>query len=165
MEFTTFTEAMARVPGPVTVVTTTDATGRHWGFTATSFTSVSLSPALVLVCLNKNASTHPAFLAARTFMVNILAEDQISIARRFATSGIDRFADGGMELCELGLPGLPEAAARVACTMHRIVDAGDHSILIGRVETGLKSDRIPLVYADRTFACPAPAGLLEGALR
>lgn len=164
MEFTTLTHAMARVPGPVTVVTTIDPDGVRWGFTANSFSSLSLDPPLVLVCLDKKASTHPAFLTARSFMVNILARDQGAVARRFATSGIDRFADGDMEPGELGLPGLPGSAARVACSMHRILDGGDHSILIGRVETARVSDRTPLVYVNRSFAEPAPLDLLTGAV-
>jgi flavin reductase ActVB len=149
------TTAMSRVPGPVTIVTTVDTTGRRWGFTASSFSSVSLDPPLVLVCLDKKASTHAAFTATSRFLVNVLSREQAAIARMFATSGVDRFATGSMEPCELGLPGLPEPCARVACSMHSIVDAGDHSILIGRVEATHVGDRIPLVYCDRTFAYPA----------
>ncbi|MER6569708.1 flavin reductase family protein [Streptomyces sp. NPDC001093] len=157
MEGTALRHAMARVPGPVTVVTTIDGTGERWGFTANSFTSVSLDPPLVLVCLNKNASTHQAFTSADRFLINVLAHGQDAVARRFARSGVDRFAAGDMESCELGLPGSHGACARVACTMHSIVDAGDHSILIGRVVDTYADDRTPLVYYDRTFACPAPA--------
>jgi flavin reductase ActVB len=146
------TSAMTRVPGPVTVVTTVDYAGKRWGFTANSFSSVSLDPPLVLVCLDKKASTHTAFTAASRFLINVLAQDQADIARMFATSGIDRFAPGDMEPCELGLPGLPEPCARVACHMHSIIDAGDHSILIGRVAATHVGDRAPLVYCNRSFA-------------
>lgn len=156
------THAMSRVPGPVTVVTTVDGTGRRWGFTATSFSSLSLDPPLVLVCLNKTASTHPAFTSADRFLVNLLAHGQDQVALRFARSGVDRFAEGDMEgdivPCELGLPGAPGACARVACALHAVLDGGDHSILVGRVlETHVDDDRTPLVHYDRTFTHPASA--------
>ncbi|MFJ3927278.1 flavin reductase family protein [Streptomyces sp. NPDC090022] len=156
MERSLLTRTMALVPGPVTVVTTLDADGKPWGFTASSFSSVSLDPPLVSVCLDKGASTHAAFTTARHFLINVLAEEQHTVARRFATSGIDRFAAGDMEVCELGLPGLHHTSVRVACSLHSIVDAGDHSILIGCVEEAHTSDRTPLVYYNRSFARPAP---------
>jgi flavin reductase ActVB len=153
------TSAMSRVPGPVTVVTTVDPSGRCWGFTASSFSSVSLNPPLVLVCLDKKASTHASFTAASHFLINVLAQEQAGVARLFATSGVNRFATGDMAPCELGLPGLPEPCARLACSMHCIVDAGDHSILIGRVVAIYVGDRVPLVYCDRSFSYPASAQL------
>ncbi|MER6271154.1 flavin reductase family protein [Streptomyces sp900105755] len=150
------THAMARVPGPVAVVTTVDGTGRRWGFTATSFSSLSLDPPLVLVCLDRAASTHGAFTSADRFLVSLLAHDQEQVALRFARSGTDRFAAGDMEPCELGLPGSPGACARVACALHAVLDGGDHSILVGRVlDTHVDDDRTPLVYHDRTFTHPA----------
>ena len=164
MDARTFTRAMARVPGAVTVVTTVDSAGRRWGFTSTSFCSVSLDPPLVLVCLGKSASTHAAFTTAQRFMVNVLAESHVPIAQRFATSGIDRFAAGDMAACEFGLPGLPDSCARVACSMRALIDAGDHSILIGTVEAAhWVSGRTPLVYVDRCYGYPAAAELVEGA--
>ncbi|MFF6809145.1 flavin reductase family protein [Streptomyces sp. NPDC012403] len=151
MERAVFTRTLSRVPGPVTVVTTVDPTGRRSGFTATSFSSVSLRPPLVLVCLDKGASTYAAFTDAQRFLVNVLAHDQGGVARRFAASGVDRFAADEMERCELGLPGLPGACARVACSLYSVVGAGDHGILIGRVMRTYVSDRAPLVYYDRSF--------------
>jgi flavin reductase ActVB len=162
MERKMFTSAMSRVPGPVTVVTTVDTSGKHWGFTSSSFRSVSLNPPLILVCLDKKASTHAAFTTARRFLINVLTQEQAGIARRFAQSGIDRFAAGDMAPCEFGLPGLPEPCARVACSMHGVVNAGDHSIIIGCVEATHVSDRIPLVYYDRSYFYPACAELVAG---
>ncbi|MDQ0598287.1 flavin reductase ActVB [Streptomyces canus] len=161
MEGTTgsaLTHAMSRVPAPVTVVTTVDTDGRRWGFTATSFTSLSLDPPLILVCLNKAASTHRAFTTTDRFLVNLLAHGQHQVARTFARSGVDRFAEGDMEPCEGGLPGSPDACARVACALHAVLDGGDHSILVGRVvETYVDDDRTPLLHYDRTFTHPASA--------
>ncbi|MQY27471.1 flavin reductase family protein [Nocardia aurantia] len=149
-----FRRVMSRVPAPVTVATTVDHGGRRWGFTSSSFGSLSMSPPLVLVCLDKRASTHEAFTGAGHFLVNVLADGQSEIARRFATSGINRFGAGDTETAELGLPGIPEAVARVACAMFQVVDGGDHSILIGRVVATYVADRTPLVYVDRGFALP-----------
>jgi flavin reductase (DIM6/NTAB) family NADH-FMN oxidoreductase RutF len=155
-----FTRAMARAPSPVTVVTTVDASGHSWGFTGSSFSSLSLDPQLVLICLDRGASTHRAFTSAERFLINILAHDQSEVALRFATSSIDRFEAGDMVPCELGLPGLRGAAARVACSAHRILDGGDHSILVGRVEEVSTGSRVPLVYWERGFARPVPTDQL-----
>ncbi|MER6070991.1 flavin reductase family protein [Streptomyces sp. NPDC001817] len=155
-----FMRAMARVPGPVVVTTTVDESGRRWGFTASSFVSLSLAPPLVTVSLGKKASTHAAFTVADHFMVNVLAEDQADVARRFATSGADRFAAGDTVPLERGLPGVPEAVVRLVCRMHDVVDGGDHSILVGRVlDCATAAGRAPLVYVDRGFArTAAPEG-------
>jgi flavin reductase ActVB len=140
---------MARVPAPVVVATTTGA-----GFTASSFTSLSLTPPLVLVCLHRSASTHDAFTTADHFMINLLSADQVEVALRFAARGTDRFSGNDMRPCELGLPGLPNAAARLGCTRHAVLEGGDHSILIGQVETVWSAPRSPLVYCDHTFTRP-----------
>ncbi|MEV1065384.1 flavin reductase [Streptomyces sp. NPDC050263] len=155
MDTVGFTSAMARVPTPVTVVATYGPDGVPYGFTAGSFCSASLHPPLVLVCLDKGASTHPAFTTAERFLVSVLGRGQQRVARRFATSGIDRFAAGDLRPLELGLPGLPGAAARIACTLHSVLDAGDHTALLGRVERTFVGDRTPLVHVDRLFHRPA----------
>lgn len=152
-----FTRAMSRVPSPVTVATTVDDVGRRWGFTASSFSSLSLDPPLVLICLEKAASTYGAFVVARHFLVNVLAAEQSDVAARFARSGVDRFAAGDAEPCELGLPGIRSAAARLACSLYQVLDGGDHSILVGLVEDAYTGDRTALAYCERTFARLVPA--------
>ncbi|WP_018681259.1 flavin reductase family protein [Actinokineospora enzanensis] len=160
IDATAFTRAMSRVPGPVAVATTVDGAGRRWGFTGSSFSSLSLDPPLVLICLAKTASTHAAFAGSPHFMVNVLNGDQAEVARRFAKSGVDRFHAGDMVPCELGLPGHPDAALRLACTRYDMLDGGDHSILVGRVEALHVAAHPPLVYCDRSFTQPMPAGQL-----
>ncbi|NNN29426.1 flavin reductase family protein [Streptomyces sp. S3(2020)] len=152
---------MARVPAPVTVTTTVDGTGRQWGFTASAFTSLSLEPPLILVCVDRAASVHCAFASAEHFLVNVLAKHQADVAARFAARGADRFTAGDTEPCELGLPGLPDAALRVACRVHEVLDGGDHSILVGHVEATYTSARTPLLYCDRTFDYPARLDRVE----
>ncbi|MGW1076475.1 flavin reductase family protein [Streptomyces sp. NPDC002537] len=150
-----FTDAMARVPAPVTIVTTVDPAGRRWGFTASSFTSLSLDPPLVLVCPAKSASCHDAFVSAERFLVNVLTPEHAAVAGRFARSGHDKFGGGPMEPCESGLPGLPDATARLDCALHDVLDGGDHSILIGRVESVHVGTAEPMVYYHRAFTRPA----------
>ncbi|MFB7233050.1 flavin reductase family protein [Streptomyces fimicarius] len=155
-----FARTMAHVPTPVTVVTTVDPSGRRWGFTASSFTSLSLDPPLVLVCPAKSASCYEAFVFADRFLVNVLASDQAGIAAVFARSGADKFAETPMEPCEAGLPGLRGATARLSCRLEDVLDGGDHSILIGRVEEVSVRDAEPLVYYNRAFARPASSPAL-----
>ena len=155
MVLSEFLDSMAAVPSPVVVATTLDASGRRWGFTASSFTALSADPPLILVCLDRSASTHAAFTACDRFMANVLAAEHEPVARRFASSGIDRFAAGDMTACEAGLPGLPGAVARLTCTLHAVLDGGDHSILVGRVEQCVVSPRTPLVYCGRSYTRPA----------
>lgn len=151
---------MAHVPTPVTVVTTVDRAGQRWGFTASSFSSLSLDPPLVLVCPAKTASCHDAFVTGTRFLVNVLAAEHADIASSFARSGHDKFADSPMEPCELGLPGLPDATARIACTLHDVLDGGDHSILVGRVESVSAGGAEPLVYYNRLFTRPGASPAL-----
>ncbi|XVS67522.1 flavin reductase family protein [Actinosynnema sp. CA-299493] len=150
----TFTSAMASVAGPVAVVTTIDESGRPRGFTASSFCSLSLDPPLVLVCLSRTSSSHPAFAAAKSFTVNVLAHDHAELARHFARPSEDKFEGAVMTECERGLPGLVDAAARLACSAHAVLDGGDHSILVGLVEEAVTLDRTPLIYHNRAFTRP-----------
>src|SRR5271157_4807342 len=86
-----FRRACARYATGVTVTTVEGRDGTPEGLTVNSFTSVSLEPPLVLVCIDKSASAHPHFMAARGFAINVLAEDQIDLSQHFATSAGDRF--------------------------------------------------------------------------
>jgi flavin reductase (DIM6/NTAB) family NADH-FMN oxidoreductase RutF len=117
----------------VTVVTTIDGEGAPRGFTANSFTSVSLDPPLILVCLAKTAASCPVFEAAESFAINILAEDQKEVSAAFASRGLDRFASVGWSGRATGSPVLDGVVAWLDCHMHEVVDAGDHTILIGRI--------------------------------
>jgi flavin reductase (DIM6/NTAB) family NADH-FMN oxidoreductase RutF len=117
----------------VTVVTTRDAAGTPCGMTANSFTSVSLDPPLVLVCIGKGSSSIGAFEAADRFAVNILGGEQTEVATAFAARGIDRFATVACREAATGAPVLADCLSWFDCTLHQRVIAGDHVILIGRV--------------------------------
>lgn len=146
-----FRDAMASFPSGVTIVTTSDARGRWWGFTATSFCSVSMDPPLVLVCLAQTAECHPAFTATRRWLVHVIHPEDAPLALLFATRGADKFADAGFTADDRGLPLLDRACVTLDCSAHAAHPAGDHTILVGRVErTSLANDQ-PAVYFRRTF--------------
>ncbi|MBL7501437.1 flavin reductase family protein [Frankia sp. CNm7] len=146
-----FREAMALFPSGVTIVTTTDDAGQWWGFTASSFCSVSMDPPLVLVCLAAKAQCHPAFVAAERFVVHVVHPEHADLAVRFATRGADKFADAGFRPDEHGLPVLDRACVTLSCVTHAVQPAGDHSILLGRVERTWLGDDRPAVYFRRRF--------------
>lgn len=117
----------------VAVVTTMDEDGAPRGFTANSFTSVSLDPPLILICVAKTAASRPVFESAESYAVNILCEDQKAISASFASRGVDRFGAVAWGPRATGAPVLEGVVAWLDCRMHQVVDAGDHVILIGRV--------------------------------
>ena len=126
------------------------------GFTATSFTSVSLEPPLVSFCLANTASAWPAVHRAETIAVHVLTQEQEHVARTFATRGIDRFAAyGAWHPGPDGVPLLDGVLARMVCRVSRKVEAGDHTIVLATPETGehhADSDVTPLVYHDGRYA-------------
>jgi flavin reductase (DIM6/NTAB) family NADH-FMN oxidoreductase RutF len=139
-------EAFGRYLTGVTVVTTTEPDGTPRGFTANSFTSVSLDPPLLLVCLANNASSFDAFAETDRFAVNILAQRQRPLAMAFARKTADKFAGLDWERGSLDLPIFPEVNAWFACRVSQRVPAGDHMILIGQVDDFATEDHNPLGY-------------------
>ena len=146
-----FRDAMATFPSGVTIMTTADRAGRPWGFTASSFCSLSLDPPLVLVCLAKSAMCHPAFQQSDDWTIQIIAAHHLDLATRFATRGGDKFAGGEFGSDERGVPGLSDAPVRLTCSAHARYDGGDHSILVARVRDMALRDEDPLLYFRRTF--------------
>ena len=118
----------------VTVVTTIDESESPRGFTANSFTSVSLEPPLLLVCLAKSSAGLATFKSAKGFAVNVLSEEQEDVSRAFARPVEDRFAAVTWHPGPYGSPVFAGVSAWFDCSVHDCVDAGDHLILIGCVE-------------------------------
>lgn len=146
-----FRDGLGCYPTGVTVVTTRDATGEARGFTANSFTSVSLDPPLVLVCLAKTAHSHTVFSEAPSFAIHVLSEAQKEVSSLFASKASDKF-----ERCQwtAGLGGVPLIQGSLAvfeCTAHQYVDAGDHTILIGRVVNLEHNAGRPLGYCRGAY--------------
>jgi flavin reductase (DIM6/NTAB) family NADH-FMN oxidoreductase RutF len=130
----------------ITVVTARAPDGRIAGVTANSFCSVSLNPPLVLWCLAGSAPSRAVFAHASHFAVHVLAEDQLHLSDRFCKPSRNKFA--GLETSE-GLGGAPILEGVVAlfeCSREQRHDAGDHVILVGRVERYHHTSRPPLVF-------------------
>ncbi len=138
--------ALGRFATGVTIVTCADGEGRFVGLTANSFNSLSLEPPLVLWSLRQTSPSLGAFLAAPRFAVNVLAEAQVDLSRRFAAPVADRFAEGAWALGEHGAPVLAGCAAVFECERVGEQAAGDHRLFIGRVLACTESALPPLVF-------------------
>ena len=132
----------------VTVVTSAGADGAPVGFTANSYTSVSLDPPLLLVCPARSLSSFPVFDTCGHFAVNILAEDQQDVSNIFATSKTDRFAQVSWRADEWGCPIVNGSAASFSCATHQRTAAGDHLILVGRIKRFQTSGDAGLGYSN-----------------
>lgn len=117
----------------VTVITAVSRDGTPVGFTANSFTSVSLDPPLLLVCPAKSLSSFEVFANCESFVVNILSEDQQAISNIFAGSKADRFSQIEWHKDEQGNPVINGALTHFSCKTDRNLDAGDHHLLVGKV--------------------------------
>lgn len=135
----------------VTVITTVTPDGTPIGFTANSFTSVSLDPPLLLVCPAKSLSCFEIFEKQDKFSVNILAEGQQNISNLFARPSDDRFAEIEWETAESGLPLIAGTAAQFECTKHQWIEAGDHAILVGKIEAFRASEKDGLGYSKHGY--------------
>lgn len=143
---------MARYPTGVTVVTTQDPNGDPVGLTVNSFTSLSLDPPLILVCIGNGASTLRSLTEAECFGVSILAAHQAETSDRFAREPSEgRFDTTAWHAAPGGSPILTEATAWIECTREDVLPGGDHSILVGRVVHTGTSDREPLLFHARGY--------------
>ncbi len=154
IEATTFRAAMARFPGAVTIVTTGHGAGRR-GITATAVCSVTADPPSLLVCLNQKTGTCAAVTESGRFTVNLLPGDGGPLALTFAgatgASGADKFHAGDWQDDALGLPRLSTAIASFSCEVTEAVQAGTHTLFIGRVIAIATADGAPLLYEQSRF--------------
>ena len=144
-----FRQALARCAAGVVVVTIPGPAG----LTASSFTSVSLSPPLVSFCVDQDASCWPRLRAATQFTVNVLTEAQSGVAARFAARGVDRFAPPiRWHAAPDGSPLLDAAAAYLCCQRYDVIPLGDHFLVVGLL-TGVRHGAIgpPLLYHDGRY--------------
>lgn len=140
-------EAFGSFMTGVTVVTTLDTNGKPLGFTANSFSSVSLDPPLLLVCPSRSLSSFSVFEKCERFAVNVLAEGQEFVSNTFAGFKGDRFTQVDWRPDRDGCPLLDGAAAQFSCRTARVVPAGDHVILIGEIDGFSRTDRRGLGFA------------------
>ncbi len=139
----------------VTVVTSHTAQGEPIGFTANSFTSVSLDPPMILVCLAKTSQNYDTLVNGEGFAVNILSEHQTEISNTFARPVEDRYAGIAWHKGPAGSPIIGDVSAWFDCKMHKAVDAGDHVILIGLVEAFDSTTTPGLGYARGAYVTPS----------
>lgn len=156
-----FRKALGCFATGVTVITL-DAEGEVHGMTANAFTSVSLDPMLVLVCVDQRARTHSHLHAKKRFGVNVLAEDQRAISEYYARPARthDRAAEEAgavFEHTSHGTPVLQGALAYLECRLHTAQDAGDHTIFIAEVEDVVVREGAPLLYFESTYREIGPA--------
>ncbi|HUI26075.1 MAG TPA: flavin reductase family protein [Candidatus Kryptonia bacterium] len=140
-----FRKVCGQFAAGVTVVTTVGADGAPYGLTATAFSSVSLDPPLVLVCVDKKSETYPHF-GSGVFAVNFLALDQQHLSKRFATSGGDKFDGVEFRRGELGAPLLAGAIGHLECRIVHVYAGGDHTIYVGEVDNASVRDGEPLLH-------------------
>ena len=137
-------------PSGVSVVTTA-RDGQPHGLAVNAFTSVSLEPPLVLVCVKTTSKTHPLLYAGDRMGISILSAEQRWVAERFATSGGDKFSGVPWHAGVLGVPVLDDASAVFEALVQERHAAGTHTIFIGLVHHAEATDCPPLVYLDGLF--------------
>ena len=128
-----FRRACGRFANGVTIATVLDAAGSPHGLTVSSFTSVSLDPPLILICIGHAVTAIDTFRATRNFGINILAEDQQTLSERFARKGEDRFDGLPWYPGSTGVPLIPGVLAAIECTVEQRIPAGDHDIFVARI--------------------------------
>lgn len=147
----TFRETLKRFASGVTVVTVGAEEHLH-GMTASSFASVSTDPPLVLVSLSRASRTHSLVTSKGSFAVSILSAEQEGLARAFAQQGVKPFDALQHHPGEVdGHPLLEGAIGWLECRVAKVIEGGDHDILLGEVLACDSTDGTPLLYYDRTY--------------
>jgi len=146
VDSTLFRRVCARFPTGVTVITVRDAEGHPHGVTISSFSSLSLKPQLVMVCIDLQSGVLGHFLESSHFAINVLAEDQEHHSRRFASTSESRFLGVEWREAESGVPLLEGSLAHLECATTRWFEAGDHVVLIGEVLRAACREGKPLIF-------------------
>ena len=146
-----FRRALSRFASGVTAVTTRDAEGRPLGLTVTAFSSVSLEPPLVLVCVDERSEAHAGFAQSGVFGVSILSEEQEAVSRRFAWGGATKFAETETVGGSLGVPLVVGALAHLECRVVAAHPAGDHVVYVGEIVAMSTRPGRPLLYCQGRY--------------
>ena len=142
-----FRRACGRFATGVTIASALDAQGTPHGLTVSSFTSVSLAPPLVLICLGHEVSVIDIFRSSACFGINVLSEQQRDLSERFARKGHDRFNGLAWHRGEAtGVPLLPGVLAAIECSVRGRIPAGDHDIFLAEVVGARVADGEPLIH-------------------
>lgn len=141
-----FRQTLARFASGVTIVTVAH-NGELSGLTVSAFSSVSLDPPYILICVDKSSSSNGLIQAAGAFAVNILSSEQSTLSNHFAKRQDDKFQTVPYHIGHYGMPILEDTLAQMECNVVQTVDAGDHYIYIGQVETSNTDEsKEPLLY-------------------
>ncbi len=136
----------------ITILTVLDARGAPQGMTVNSFTSVSLSPPLVLVCIDRQTSILGHFDMGTRFAINVLHESQKELSSCFARSGRDRFEGVDWSPGVTGAPLFPDMLATLECAVTQMIEAGDHVVVIGEaLHATWRDDGQPLIYFNSSY--------------
>jgi len=154
-----FRAACSLFPSGVTVVTRQLADGCPYGMTVSSFTSVSLDPPLILVCVDRRAGFLKGLTAGAPFAVNVLGEHQHELAARFSSRQGDRFAGVDWTRGANGIPLLTDVVVSFVCALDRVVDGGDHLILIAAVKDICRREAQSLVWFQKGYHRLGTSGL------
>ncbi len=146
-----FRRACGRFATGITIASVLDAAGAPHGLTVNSFTSVSLDPPLILICLGHAVTMIDAFRASRYFGINVLADHQQALSDRFARKGFDRFDGLGWYRGESGVPLLEGVLATIECRLHQRFTSGDHDIFVGEMIRVQTAEGEPLVYYSSRY--------------
>ncbi len=144
-------KALSRFATGVAIMTTCSADGKLQGVTSNSFASVSLDPPLILWCLARTAASFAGFSQARHFAVNVLASHQVKLSRNFSAPQANKFAGVSFRPGIGQCPVLSDAIGLFECETERLIDGGDHAIIIGRVLTATMTGGEPLIFVDGKY--------------
>lgn len=147
-----FRSVLSRFASGVTVVTAVHTAGGDHGITVSAFSSLSLDPPLVLVCIDRQTVMHGILQTATAFAVNVLAAGQEDLARKFSDPDNDRFDGTSFTRASNGTAILTGIAAHLECAVTDRIDGGDHTIFLGRVDEAESSDEAPLLYYRGGYA-------------
>lgn len=146
-----FRRTCAQFATGITVVTTLDSHSHPHGITVNSFSSVSLEPPLVLVSIDLRNAILGHFIATSWFAINILAEHQEHLSRRFSSASENRFVDLEWQPGLAGTPLLEGVLAQLECSVVKTFEGGDHTILIGEVRRASYREGKPLIFFDSGY--------------
>jgi 3-hydroxy-9,10-secoandrosta-1,3,5(10)-triene-9,17-dione monooxygenase reductase component len=147
-----FRKVMGHFATGVTVVTVRQADGNPWGLTVNSFTSVSLTPPLVLFCVSHAAGSYAAFRDAEYFAVNLLTDGQEALSRRFASRSPDRFEGVESRQGAHGAPLLAGCLGFLECRRVAAHEHGDHTVIVGEVLAAEATGGNPLLFYRGAYA-------------
>jgi len=140
-----FRRVLGHFASGVTIVTT-HSHGSNYGITVSSFTSLSLAPRLVLICIDHQVVSLQAIRSAGFFAVNVLGEDGEHLSRRFSSHEVDKFSGVAFRIGLTGAPLLDDALAILECAVVQEVEGGDHTIFMGEVRAMATGAGKPLLY-------------------